>query len=111
MLQLGNDWYVRSIQKVNPDGSLRFFCAIDEGLPLTIAKGKGLVETLEMKIDDLEERFSHIACTLGFDCILRRVEMKERGRTPEVESALSRLKFTGFSTFGEQYGAVHVNQT
>ena len=28
--------YVRSIQKVNPDGSLTFFCAIEEGLVLRV---------------------------------------------------------------------------
>ena len=36
--------YVRSIQKVNPDGSLTFFCAIEDGLVLRLAKGMYLLE-------------------------------------------------------------------
>ncbi len=111
MLQIGNDWYVRSIQKVNPDGSLTFFCAIDEGIPLTIARGVGFVETLENRLAEVTAGFSNIECTLGFDCILRRLELQETGESARVEAALARLNFLGFSTFGEQYGAVHVNQT
>ncbi len=111
MLQIGEEWYVRSIQKVNPDGSLTFFCAIDEGLVLTIAKGVGFVETLEAKVAELQSDFSTILCTLGCDCILRRLEIQETKETQKVEEALRPLNFSGFSTFGEQYGSVHVNQT
>ena len=111
MLQIGDEWYVRSIQKMNPDGSLDFFCAIEEGLPLTIARGVGFVETLHRKIDSLLTELGTIQCTLGCDCILRRLEIQETGITTEVEEALRRINFLGFSTFGEQYGTIHVNQT
>ena len=37
--------YVRSIQKVNPDGSLKFYCAIERGVVLRVAKGVDLVRT------------------------------------------------------------------
>jgi len=111
MLQIGEDWYVRSIQKANSDGSLDFFCAIEEGLPLTIARGVGLVTTLEARIDRLISEMGKIPCTLGCDCILRRLEMMEKGKTAAVEEQLARINFTGFSTFGEQYGPIHVNQT
>lgn len=111
MLQIGDEWYVRSIQKVNPDGSLDFFCAIEEGLPLTIARGVGFVETLQAKADELRAELGEIQCTLGCDCILRRLEIQETGLTGAVEEVLAPLNFTGFSTFGEQFGAIHVNQT
>jgi len=37
MLKIGGEYYVRSIQKVNEDESLSFYCAIDNGLVLTVA--------------------------------------------------------------------------
>lgn len=111
MLQIGDEWYVRSIQKVNDDGSLSFFCAIDNGLPLTVAKGIGLVETLKEKVDELRQEFIEVDLTLGCDCILRRLETLEKGLKGEVEAQLQKLNFMGFSTFGEQYNSVHVNQT
>ena len=36
--------YVRSIQKANPDGSLTFFCAIEEGVVFRVAHGVGMVK-------------------------------------------------------------------
>ncbi len=47
MVRVGGLYHVRSIQKVNPDNSLTFFCAIDEGLVLTIAKSVDVVHDLE----------------------------------------------------------------
>lgn len=111
MLQIGDEWYVRSIQKANADGSLDFYCAIEEGLPLTVARGVGLVESLERKIDELQADLGIIQCTLGCDCILRRLEIQSTGQTEAVERVLQQINFVGFSTFGEQYGAIHVNQT
>ncbi len=111
MLEIGDEWYVRSIQKINPDGSLTFFCAIDNGLVLTVARGVGFVESLENKIEELAAEFSSILCTLGCDCILRRLELLETDETAKTEKVLSRLNFVGFSTFGEQFNAIHVNQT
>ncbi|MCF6282392.1 MAG: FIST C-terminal domain-containing protein [Candidatus Polarisedimenticolaceae bacterium] len=111
MLQIGDEWYIRSIQKVNKDGSLTFYCAIDEGLPLTIAKGVGFITALNSKTTELNGKFSQIICTIGFDCVLRKIELLESGKKEEVEALLRALNFIGFSTFGEQIDAIHVNQT
>lgn len=111
MLQIGDEWYVRSIQKVNEDGSLSFFCAIDDGLPLTIASGVGLVETLEQRVRQMERDFSRIHLTLGVDCILRRLEVEEKMLNLPVGNLLKRLNFLGFSGYGEQIHSLHVNQT
>ena len=111
MLQIGEDWYVRSIQKVNSDGSLSFFCAIDDGLPLTIASGVGLVETLAQETERIKREFSRVYLTLGIDCVLRRLEVQEKGLEGEVGSLFQRLKFAGFNSYGEQVHSLHVNQT
>ena len=48
--------YVRSIQKVNPDDSLTFYCAIENGLVLRVAKGVDLVENLEQAFHAVTQR-------------------------------------------------------
>ncbi len=111
MLQIADDWYVRSIQKINDDGSLTFFCAIDEGLPLIVAKGVGIVDTLKEKVKVLETDFSEIELTIGFDCILRRLEILEKKQIKDVENEIRKIRMIGFSTFGEQFNSLHVNQT
>ena len=39
--------YVRSIQKAEPDGSLKFYCAIERGVVLRVARSDDLVANLE----------------------------------------------------------------
>ncbi|MCB0324889.1 MAG: FIST C-terminal domain-containing protein [Bdellovibrionales bacterium] len=111
MLQIGDDWYVRSIAQMNSDASLQFFCAIEEGLPLTIGKSTAFVETLEQQVAALESRFDEIHLTIGCDCILRRLEIEQKQLFGDVEALLQRLRFLGFSTYGEQFNSIHVNQT
>lgn len=111
IVQVGGKPYVRSIQKVNPDGSLTFFCAIDEGIVLTLGRGEALVDNLESALHEVTDKIGPPELVIGFDCILRRLEIERTG----TESAVSRLfaehRVVGFSTYGEQFNAMHVNQT
>lgn len=111
VVRVGGHDYVRSIQRADPDGSLVFYCAIDNGLVLTIAEGVDLVQNLEHQVDALEERLGGIQLTVGFDCILRRLESMEKELSGGVDGLLRRLAVVGFATYGEQFGAMHVNQT
>ncbi len=111
MLEIGDQWYVRSIMDANPDNSLTFSCAIDSGLVVALGKGGGFVENLEALARELNREFSTIFCTIGFDCLHRRLELHKKGEAADVEAALAQMKFVGFSTYGEQINAVHVNHT
>ena len=42
---------------------------------------------------------------------LRRIEAQEKQLFGKISDILGRHRVTGFSTYGEQHGAVHVNQT
>ena len=111
MLKIGGEYYVRSIQKVNPDGSLTFYCAIDNGLVLTVGRGKGLVENLQENLGKLRQELPTLKVIIGCDCILRRLELQQKGLTQAAEVALKDVDFIGFSTYGEQFNGIHVNQT
>lgn len=103
--------YVRSIQKANADGSLTLFCAIDEGLVLRAARGGDLVENLEEAFAGIRADIGPPQLVIGFDCILRKLEMTQQGLVERVEGVLRDNTVVGFSTYGEQYRGVHVNQT
>jgi hypothetical protein len=103
--------YVRSIQKVNPDGSLTFFCAIEEGLVLRGARGVDLVGNLEEAFAEIHEAVGQPQLVVGCDCILRKLEMTRRGLIDRVEAVFRDNHVTGFSSYGEQHLGVHVNQT
>lgn len=106
----GSD-YVRSIQKCNPDGSLTFYCAIEEGLVLRVANGVDLVANLDNTFAKLEAEMGSLELVFGCDCILRNLEATQNGVKEQVGDILKKYNTIGFSTYGEQYGGVHVNQT
>jgi hypothetical protein len=103
--------YVRSIQKANPDGSLTFFCAIEEGLVLRVANGVDLVNNLEQTFDKIRAQIGPPQLVFGCDCILRNLEIIQNGLKDRVEEILKRNNTIGFSSYGEQFHGVHINQT
>ncbi len=78
VVRVGGEYYCRSIQRVHPDGSLTFFCAIDNGIVLTIAHPKGMVESTREKLAEVEALLGGIDVVLGFDCVLRRLDSQNR---------------------------------
>jgi hypothetical protein len=103
--------YVRSIQKVNPDGSLTFFCAIEDGLVLRVAKGVDLLENLEQVFTQIHAAIGSPQLVLGCDCILRKLEIFQGPFKERVNEVFLRNNTIGFNTYGEQFQGVHVNQT
>lgn len=103
--------FVRSIQHANPDGSLTFYCAIDEGVVLRVAHGGNLLGRLEETIDALRTDLGELQAMVVCDCILRNLEAERDGSKEAVGDLFRRNHAVGFSTYGEQYGGVHVNQT
>ncbi|MBL8750073.1 MAG: FIST C-terminal domain-containing protein [Planctomycetes bacterium] len=111
VVRIGGQHYVRSIQKVNEDESLTFFCAIEEGLVLTVAQGVDLVQDLEGTFGNLAARLGPPRLVLGCDCVLRNLEMTRSDLKGRVGAILAANNVIGFSTYGEQFNAMHVNQT
>lgn len=106
----GSD-YVRSIRSVNPDGSLTFYCAIEEGLVFRVARATDLVANLGQTFSGIRDALGEPQLVLGFDCVLRNLEMGQRGLKSAVDEAYRREHCVGFCTYGEQFWGVHVNQT
>ena len=111
VVRVGGEYHVRSIQKVEEDGSLRFYCGIDEGLVLTVADGDDIARNLDAALTGLAAELGSIDLILGFDCILRRLEAEQKQKSLDVSQVLKRHGVVGFSTYGEQYRSMHVNQT
>jgi hypothetical protein len=111
VVRIGGADYVRSIQRANADGSLTFYCAIDEGLVLALADSVDMVQNLETLFQQLRGEVGEPELVIGCDCILRKLEMERRDLTDRVSRLLADNHVIGFSTYGEQYQAMHVNQT
>ena len=110
VVRIGGDHHVRAIQQVNDAGELVFFSAIDEGMVLTVATPQNMARHLSDKMAEMaaDGAFSDI---IGCDCILRRIEAEQTQMTHELSTIMAKNNVTGFSTYGEQIGPLHVNQT
>jgi hypothetical protein len=110
-LKIGEEHFVRSIAKVNPDLSLTLYCAIDTGRVVTIGKCNDPLAALDQAFGQLKESVPDPIAILACDCILRRLEFETLGLDREVGEYLARHRVFGFSTYGEQINGLHVNQT
>ena len=111
MVRVGGQYHVRAIQKVNPDNSLTFLCAIDEGIVLTVAKGVDILEDLKVLFRRLRNEVGPPDLIIGCDCVLRNLEIEERQLKAAVSALFVEQNVVGFCTYGEQYMSMHVNQT
>ena len=110
VVRIGGKHHVRAIRAVGDGGDLVFFSAIDEGVVLTLAEPQDMVAHLEAEMAALAARGRPVAI-LACDCILRRMEAQEKQKTGAVSAILRDNGVVGFSTYGEQLNAMHVNQT
>lgn len=108
--KIGDDHHVLAIQRVEPDGTLRFFSAIETGLVLRLAQGTDLEAHLEKELIRLSDQGGAPAI-LACDCILRRLEAENSQKQHRLSALLDRFGVSGFNTYGEQFNLVHVNQT
>ncbi|ALS96837.1 FIST N-terminal domain-containing protein [Lacimicrobium alkaliphilum] len=103
--------YVRSIQQANPDGSLTFYSAIEEGLVFRVAHGVDLLNNLTTSLQQACADIGKPQVLLAFDCVLRKLELEQTGDKPQASELIKQYRTIGFNSYGEQYSGVHVNQT
>ncbi|MDO9524029.1 MAG: FIST N-terminal domain-containing protein, partial [Gemmobacter sp.] len=110
VVRIGGKHHVRAIRQVADNGDLVFYSAIDAGLVLTLAEPQDIVAHLEQELSILNTGEAPDAI-LACDCVLRRMEAQEKQLAGKVSDILRRHRVIGFSTYGEQLNAMHVNQT
>jgi len=111
--QCNGELYVRSIQTLNDDRSLTFYCGIEEGMVLDIGGHHDMESSLRDDLGALEGEVGKIDFLLGFNCILRSLEAQEGDTHARLGSIYEGLgaSMIGFDTYGEQLNGLHINQT
>lgn len=104
-------YYPRAIQQTNPDQSLTFYCAVENGIVLTAMNTTSLLDNVNELFLGLNQRLGELLITIGCDCFLRRLEIDNKGGERAIEEVLQQQRVIGFNTYGEQYNGMHINQT
>ncbi|GAA0503389.1 hypothetical protein Ade02nite_35940 [Paractinoplanes deccanensis] len=111
LLNAGGSSWVRSIAAANADGSLSMFARVEVGDVLRVGRPMGMLDKLERQFTDIEAELGPISGMLAFDCVLRRLEFEEHQLADRVGALLAEHGAVGFSTYGEQFNGMHMNQT
>lgn len=110
LVRAGGRHHVRSIRGVGPDNALNFFGAVAEGMVLTLSEESSIAAHLDTALAQMRAE-REPGMMLAFDCIFRRIDAESRQLVSEVSRILREHRVAGFSTYGEQFGSMHVNQT
>jgi hypothetical protein len=101
--------FVRSPQRVK-DGSMVFYCAIKEGMELSLLQSTDIIADTKNALEDDRTAFGEVSAIINFNCILRTLELRQKGLTEKYGNLFSDVQTAGFSTYGEQFIG-HINQT
>ncbi|MGC6373932.1 nitric oxide-sensing protein NosP [Pseudomonas sp. K2I15] len=110
-VRINHQYYVRAIQQVHEDLSLSFYCAVENGIVLTVMTPGEILPNLQNLFDGLQARLGELLLTLGCDCFLRRLELEDSGALEQIGGFLQDHRVMGFNTYGEQFNGMHINQT
>jgi hypothetical protein len=70
-----------------------------------------MVEATRDALEEVERKLGGIDMVLGFDCVLRRLDARNRQVFRDISELYRTNKVIGFGTYGEQYRSMHLNQT
>jgi hypothetical protein len=107
-LMVGDDPFVRSPQRVDGHGVV-FYCNIKEGMELALLESTDIVADTARTVEARLAK-GDVAALLNFHCILRTLELRDRGQTGAYGEIFTRVPTAGFSTYGEAFIG-HMNQT
>ena len=103
--------FARSIRSANPDGSLTLYCAIDRGLVLRVGRKTNMLNNRKVSFESLQDALGEVVFILGFECILNKRELLEGLEMDDIDRLYREDRVFGFTTYGEQYRGLHMNQT
>ncbi len=110
-VRIGDDYYMRSFQRVNPDLSMTFYCAVEKGIVLTAMRPGAMLANLEAEFSRIEQSIGTPQLVIGCECFLRRLEAQYSGLYGATSEYLREHHVIGFNTYGEQFNGMHRNQT
>ncbi|MCC6645315.1 MAG: FIST C-terminal domain-containing protein [Polyangiaceae bacterium] len=109
----GGENYVRSIQRVEPDGSIVFYCGVEEGMVLSLGGHEEMVGALDRDLAGVSAAAGKADLFIACNCILRALETDKRALFDDLGGVLAKTAHhvIGFDTYGEQLNGLHINQT
>ena len=101
--------FVRSPQRIK-GGSMIFYCSVKEGMDLSLLESTDIITTTEEALNVAKREMGGLTGIINFNCILRTLEINQKGQAEDYGKLFESVPTVGFSTYGEQFIG-HINQT
>jgi hypothetical protein len=101
--------FVRSPQQFKGDGMV-FYCSVKEGMELSLLESTDIIASTKQAVEEKKAEMGGISGIVNFNCILRTLELGQKGLCEEYGKLFADVPTVGFSTYGEAYIG-HINQT
>jgi hypothetical protein len=113
LFRVNNELYVRSVQKIESDGSIVFYCGVEEGMVLEIGDHLDMTSALNQDVQSFQSPPQEAEFFLACNCILRALEAGKDNNFTKLGQSLQQISrnIIGFDTYGEQLNGLHINQT
>lgn len=108
-LMVDGEPYVRSPQQITEKGMV-FYCNVLEGMELSLLEATDMVRDTREAVEAKKKDLGGISGLINFHCILRTLDLEEKGQTEQYGGIFKDIPTIGFSTYGEEYLG-HINQT
>jgi hypothetical protein len=111
MIRIGGHYYPRGMQRIYPDGTLEFACALEPGLVVALGKPGNMVARLDELLSAMRAQIGAPELIIGVDCAARTAYMEREGLTAGIETLMRPHAVTGFASLGEQFNTIHANNS
>ncbi|MBU6443331.1 MAG: FIST C-terminal domain-containing protein [Alphaproteobacteria bacterium] len=110
-VKIGDQYYLRSIERVNEDGTLLFGCALEIGTTLRVVTPQSMAANLETEFRRLRGVVGQPDLMIATDCAHRRLTLTSDNERNAVSRLLIEQNAVGFGSYGEQFNRTHLNHT
>lgn len=110
--RIGDKIWTASPFQIMEDDSIVFYSQIFPGALVDILHPVDVIEKARNTVQAVQERIPKVKAVIAVNCILRTLQFKEQNQCGAISSEFGKLEhFIGFSSYGEQMGKMHLNQT
>lgn len=107
-----NDIWISSPKEVIDGKHIAFYTLIMTNSTVKLLKPISSLDTAKKTVDIIKERLPGVKSVIMFNCVLRHLQFKNENSSKAIANEFSKIgNVCGFSTYGEQFGKYHINQT
>ena len=110
---IGDETYICSFKNFDEQGRLYSYINVMPNTKLEILKSDNVMETVEATCKEIQEELHNVKFVFFINCILRTLDLKSMQQSSQVAKMYDKYfpAFCGYSSYGEQYNKLCLNQT